>query len=59
LDSLADEAKDAITDPPIIPTVVDLSALDSLDTEQPPLIPTSKMSEPVFSTRFYDEDDEV
>jgi ATP-dependent Clp protease ATP-binding subunit ClpB len=59
LDSLADEAKDAITDPPIIPTVVDLPALDSLDTEQPPLIPTSKMSEPVFSTRFYDEDDEV
>ncbi|MBD2553081.1 AAA family ATPase [Limnothrix sp. FACHB-708] len=59
LDAPADMAKDATTDPPIIPTVVDLPALDSLDPEQPPLIPTSKMSEPVFSTRFYDEDDEV
>lgn len=59
LDPPADVAKDATTDPPIIPTVVDLPALDSLDAEQPPLIPTSKMSEPVFSTRFYDEDDEV
>lgn len=50
---------------PIIPTVVDLLDDDFADpeaallTDQPPLIPTTKMSEPVFAAPFYDEDDEV
>ncbi|HEY9688873.1 MAG TPA: AAA family ATPase, partial [Coleofasciculaceae cyanobacterium] len=63
---VTDEGDEAI-DPrePIIPTVVDFLDDDFTDPEadlladQPPLIPTTKMSEPVFAAPFYDEDDEV
>jgi len=52
------DINDTDADAPMIPTIVDLVA-DDFPTEQPPLIPTTKMSEPVFAAPFYDEDDEV
>jgi ATP-dependent Clp protease ATP-binding subunit ClpB len=43
-------------DPALTPEVV---LTPELEPDDPPLIPTSKMSEPVFSSGFYDEDEEA